>query len=439
MLQQCHGIQEAVVVAQGEEEKRLVAYYTLAASVAQKGKRIDDGVDDGVDDNTTGESGVTPEGLKAQLSEQLPVYMVPAAYVALPHIPLTVNGKVDRKALPVPDKRAFIRQTYEAPQGEIETTLATIWQSLLGVAQVGRHDNFFELGGHSLMAVQLIEQLRQHGYHLAVKSLFNQPVLAALAIVISNRPVETTIEIPANLIPEDCTHITPAMLPLVTLSQTDIDQVTATVSGGAANVQDIYPLAPLQEGILFHHLLDETGDPYVTRFIQAFTSQDELQVFTQALEAVIQRHDILRTGIVWDGLPEPVQVVWRHASLPVTMLTFGAENAETGDHTEIDDIVAALQQQFDPTRSRMNIQRAPMIEAYQAADPANNRWLLCLLFHHLCNDHTTMELLAEEVQSYLFGHLDQLPTPLPFRNFVAQARLGSDRGGANGVLPQATG
>ncbi|MEI8632753.1 hypothetical protein P4S72_13650 [Vibrio sp. PP-XX7] len=75
------------------------------------------------------------------------------------------------------------------------------------------------------------------------------------------------------LIPPDCESITPEMLPLVELTPAQIENVTRTVPDGAANVQDIYPLAPLQEGILFHHRLEQTGDPYVTRFIQAFTSQ----------------------------------------------------------------------------------------------------------------------------------------------------------------------
>ncbi|MBV6325854.1 hypothetical protein KVP70_33760, partial [Duganella sp. HSC-15S17] len=75
--------------------------------------------------------------------------------------PLTANGKLDRKALPAPDKSAVVSRAYEAPQGEIEEALAEIWQDLLGLAQIGRHDHFFEMGGHSLMAVQLVSRLRQ--------------------------------------------------------------------------------------------------------------------------------------------------------------------------------------------------------------------------------------------------------------------------------------
>src|SRR4029077_5258679 len=101
------------------------------------------------------------ETLRAHVSEALPEYMVPAAYVRLESMPLTPNGKLDRNALPVPEGEAYITRGYEAPIGEIETQLAEIWAEVLKVERVGRHDNFFELGGHSLLAITLIERMRQ--------------------------------------------------------------------------------------------------------------------------------------------------------------------------------------------------------------------------------------------------------------------------------------
>ena len=107
--------------------------------------------------------------------------MVPAAYVGLETFPLTPNGKVDRKALPVPGGDAYSSRGYEAPRGEIEEGLARLWAELLKVDRVGRHDNFFELGGHSLMAVRLVERMRQDGLQTDVRALFTTSTLAELA------------------------------------------------------------------------------------------------------------------------------------------------------------------------------------------------------------------------------------------------------------------
>ncbi|PPU79102.1 phosphopantetheine-binding protein, partial [Xanthomonas sacchari] len=98
--------------------------------------------------------------LRDALSQALPEYMVPSAFVMLESLPLTPNGKLDRQALPVPDRAALASSDYMPPVGEIEQSLATIWQELLGLERVGRQDHFFELGGHSLLAVRLVTRVR---------------------------------------------------------------------------------------------------------------------------------------------------------------------------------------------------------------------------------------------------------------------------------------
>ena len=385
------GLREAVVVVREDrsDDKRLAAYFT-------------------------GEKDVSAATLRAHLASALPEYMVPAAYVQLDALPLTPNGKLDRRALPAPEDDAFGKRAYEEPQGQIETAIAAIWAELLHIERIGRHDNFFKLGGHSLLAISLVERLRRQGWHAEVRGLFTQPTPAGLAAIVDSGRAE--IEVPPNRIAADCARITPELLPLIKLSQLEIDSIVATVPGGASNIQDIYPLAPLQEGLLFHYLLGTKGDPYLLPSLLAFDSRERLDQFLAAFQAVVDRHDILRTAILWEGLPEPVQLVWRKARLPVEEIAF-----------EGDDIAQQLRDRFDRRRNRIDVRVAPLLRAHVAWDGAGDRWLLLLLSHHLAIDHTTLQLIGCEMRAHLAGEIDRLAAPLPFRNFVAEARRGVSR------------
>ncbi|WP_122377278.1 amino acid adenylation domain-containing protein, partial [Pseudomonas caricapapayae] len=118
------------------------------------------------------------ETLKTELRANLPEYMVPTHFIVLDKMPLTANGKLDRKALPAPDA-SQLQATYIAPQGELEQQLAAIWADVLSVERVGRSDSFFELGGHSLLAVQMLVRVREQLQHeVSLKDVFEQPSLA---------------------------------------------------------------------------------------------------------------------------------------------------------------------------------------------------------------------------------------------------------------------
>ncbi|WP_122859716.1 non-ribosomal peptide synthetase, partial [Pseudomonas viridiflava] len=341
------------------------------------------------------------EALRAHVMAQLPDYMVPTAYVALSALPLSLNGKLDRAALPEPDASAVLSRHYEAPLCETEALLAELWAELLNVARVGRQDHFFELGGHSLLAVTLIARMRKLGMSADIRVLFAQPTLAALASAVGT---DNALQIPANRIDADCRYITPDLLPLVQLDQEAIDRIVAHVPGGAANVQDIYPAGPLQAGILYHHLAAGDSDPYLLQPRFTFADETRLDAFCGALQQVIERHEILRTALFWEGLQAPVQVVWRKATLRV-------------DAVELQDLDDA---------PRMDLTQAPLLHLVHAHDPATGLIAAALRFHHVVMDHVALDVLGQELQSILLGDHAQLAEPVPYRNYIAQVLQGPD-------------
>ena len=295
----------------------------------------------------------------------------------------------------------------------METALAQIWADALKLDRVGRHDNFFELGGHSLLAVTVIERMKRADLQADVRALFTAPTLMALAAAVGGD--SDTVAVPPNLIPSSCTAITPAMLSMVNLSQEEIDRLVSKVPGGAANVQDIYPMAPLQEGILFHHVLETNGDVYLSATLLSADRRERLSRYIEAFQQVIRRHDILRTAVAWEGLAHPVQVVWRHAPLMVEEVKLDPADG---------DIAEQLCSHFDPRHYRLDIRQAPVMRLFFAEDSPNGRWVVLEMMHHLMGDLETLAVMHEEIQAHLSGQSQNLPQPFQFRNFVAQARLG---------------
>ena len=293
--------------------------------------------------------------------------------------------------------------------------LAGIWQELLGLERVGRNDSFFDLGGHSLLIVSMVERLRQAGLKAEIRQVFQAGSLAALAAEISEQEVDTW-EAPANLIPQDCTHITPDMLPLVELDQAQIDRIAETVPGGMANIQDIYPLAPLQEGVLFYHRFHRENDPYVLSVTALFTSRQQFERFALVLNRVVARHDVLRTAILWEGLPQAVQVVYRHAELATESL----------DIAERGDALQSIKAYLDDAPLSMDLSRPPLLSLRPVhvagrAENGDGQRHAVLMFHHVIADHVSLDVMMQEVVQILEGEEDALPVPMPYRGFVAHS------------------
>jgi amino acid adenylation domain-containing protein len=357
--------------------------------------------------------------LRESLRRRLPPYMVPSAFVVLDGLPLTANGKLDRDALPVPELQAYSSAEYEAPRGEIEETLAGIWRDLLRAERIGRNDNFFELGGHSLLIVRMIDRLHRMSLFADVRQVYESRTLAALASTLETE-VSEPVAVRPNLIPPDCDAITPEMLPLVELEPEQIEQIVREVPGGAVNVQDIYPLTPLQEGILFHHSLSEKGDTYVSTTLFELRSRAQLDAFVRALQRVIDRHDVLRTAVLWQRLPKPMQVVWRQATL----------RAEEVQPTPERGPIEELKERMKPAYQRLELGEPPLMRLQIASDSQGPQCYALLQLHHLISDRVSLEIMLSEVMAYVQGHSEELPESVPYRNHVAQTLTHARQEGA---------
>ncbi|WP_371798033.1 non-ribosomal peptide synthase/polyketide synthase [Streptomyces albidoflavus] len=344
----------------------------------------------------------------------LPAHMVPSVCVPLERLPLTSNGKLDRAALPAPDRESATGGG-RGPATTREETLCTAFADVLDLPSVGVDDDFFALGGHSMLAVRLLDRLRAEGVRVDMRTLFTAPTPARLAAAAGAEPVW----VPEGTVPPDATRLTPDMVPLAGLTEDELRTVTDTLPDGVAGVADVYPLGPLQEGLFFHHRLHagsdtadgtDGGDPYVVRYVLAFDTPQALDSFLAALVQVIERHDVLRTSLAWRGLPHPVQIVHRHAALPVTETDLGEGP---------DPVERLLAHDDEP----LDLSRAPLMDARTATEPGTGRRLLALRMHHITQDHTTLDLVLREATAVLAGRGGTLPAPRPYRDFVGRALL----------------
>ncbi|RKF33337.1 hypothetical protein BCY88_38555 [Paraburkholderia fungorum] len=349
-------VREAVVVAhEGAGGKRLVGYVSADA-------------------NTTFDT----TALREALAQALPEHMVPSTVIVLDTLPLSPNGKVDRKALPAPEQSTTANQVAqnEAPEGAVETTLAAIWQEVLGVEQVGRHANFFELGGDSIIAMQVSARIRATlDNAFALRALFTNPTLAALAPHIGGVSGKVSAYAsPIEKLPRTgALPLSPAQRRLwiaARLATHDAASynVTATVkldgALSAAHVQTAFAMLTARHETLRASYPDRDGQPYVS--IAAYQVADFVSRDLSALDDDAQRAAL-------DELAK----------------------------TRVDS-------PFDVTRGPL--MRATLIQL------APQRHRLMLSLHHLICDGWSMGVLVDEFSRFYraaqSGVNDALPAPL---------------------------
>ena len=373
-----HPVVGAVVVVAREDrpgEKRLVAY-----AVAR------------------GEAVPEPADLSAFLGRTLPEYMVPSAFVWLPSLPLTPSGKLDRRALPVPEIEEG--RDYVAPRTALEETLAAVWSEVLGVERVGIHDSFFALGGDSINSLRVRALAQRRGIGFALPQLFQHPTVEGLAAVLASEgPLSEPVQRTA---------------PFELVSEADLKLLPE-------GLEDAYPLTALQMGMLFYSELDAASATYHNVFSYHLRAPLEPGELSAALAGLLSRHAVLRTGFDLKSFSEPLQMVHPpSAPLPVPM-----EMADLTHLGEVEQETAVAQWLAAERREPFDWTRPPLLRL-QVHRRGAGSFQITLSFHHAILDGWSVStLLSELLRDYLqrVGVLAWNPEPAApkalMRDYVA--------------------
>ncbi|MEG1039167.1 MAG: amino acid adenylation domain-containing protein [Pseudomonas sp.] len=327
--------------------------------------------------------GYSLDALKAALAERLPEHMQPAQLIELEAMPVTANGKLDRRRLPVPQVRS---QQGSAPRTALEASLLAIWQALFERQDIGIDDDFFELGGDSIVSIQAVGLARKLGLAITPKQVFSHPTIAALAQVAGQAEAE------------------PAPAPALASVTLDSAQLQS-LGLSAEQVEDAYPLSPMQQGMLFHSLQDDDDGLYVNQIEVGVVGADP-QRMQAAWQAVAAQHAILRTAFLWEGEKEPLQVVLRDAPTLLKLL----------DWRERDDTAQALRELADSERaSGFSLGRAPLLRVLLVRTDAA-RYRLIWTYHHILMDGWSVSRLIGDVLRHYSG--EALPPVAEYRHYI---------------------
>jgi amino acid adenylation domain-containing protein/non-ribosomal peptide synthase protein (TIGR01720 family) len=347
--------------------------------------------------------------LRGFLAERLPAPMIPAAFVPLDVLPLTANGKLDRRALPDPDHQRDEETPYAAPRTPIEEALAGIWCQVLGVDRVGIDDHFFSLGGDSIRTLQVLILAQKRGLAVAPQELFQRPTIRALAERVSL--VEGEGETVA------------ASAPFSLLAPAD----RARLPQG---IEDAYPLASLQAGMLFHSELDPESAVYHDQHsfhVQASFSAERMR---EAVDQISLLHPVLRTSFDLASYSESLQLVHSGVRLPVEVYDLRQVPAEEQEAAVAEWLSQERLRAFDWTRP-------PLVELHvHVRDEGSFQFTMS--FHHAVLDGwSAASLLTELFRRYATLLRGEEPPPdvslaVTYRDFVALERAAAASAEARG-------
>ncbi|MFF7023207.1 amino acid adenylation domain-containing protein [Streptomyces klenkii] len=334
--------------------------------------------------------------LRGQLADQLPESMIPARFVRLDRLPLSPNGKLDRRLLPAPG--AVDAETPgAAPRTPEERALAAVWAEVLGVERVGAHDNYYALGGDSLLMLRVRALAERQGLRFALDELMRHPTVAGLAAHVTRQghragPGRTSAPAPED----DGTALPPfALVP-------DVDRARLQ------DAEDAFPMSRLQIGLVYHSRREEHSAVYHDVFRYRLATAWDEERFRHAFDRLTARHPVLRSSFDLGGFSEPLQIV--HPSAPG-----GLDVADLRGSTP-EAAEAAIGAHVEERRyHRYDFEQAPLyLFRAHVRDEAVE---LVFSFHHaLLDGGSVANLLRELLQDYqhaLGAAIGPVPDALP--------------------------
>ncbi|WP_240337509.1 condensation domain-containing protein, partial [Pseudomonas syringae] len=352
-LAEVAGVRESLVVIREDSggTPKLIAYFVEYATRDESGPAL------------------TPRALRQQLQLNLPEYMIPAAFVRMAALPLSANGKLDRRALPEPDADAFDQHDFEAADGPLETAIAAIWADVLGVAQVGRHDDFFALGGHSLLVMRVLAQVRQQlNLEVSPSVFFAAPVLRQFAERLGNTQDNARV----------------AIKPV---------QRSGALPLSFAQ-QRLWFLAQLEGGSAAYHI------PAGLR-LRGNLDQASLQ---RALDRIVARHEALRTTFVQEqGQPAEQRISAAETGFRLQLQVLAGQ-------TDAEDKLLAIAAQ--EASEHFDLVNGPLVRG-RLVRMADDDHVLLVTMHHIVSDGWSTGVLNRELGALYDAFRQGADDPLP--------------------------
>ncbi|HEY0605659.1 MAG TPA: amino acid adenylation domain-containing protein, partial [Herpetosiphonaceae bacterium] len=399
-------VQAAVVVAREDEtgDKRLVAY--VVENLEPRTKNLEPGCPLGAEQENKGTKdqkvtltplacrsgrGAGGEGLasslRQHLGQHLPAHMIPSIFVPLDALPLTTGGKIDRRALPVPEQTKAPASGGIAPRTAVEQRLAAIWSEVLGREQIGVEDSFFEIGGHSLLATRIISRLRDaFAIELPLRKFFERPTIAGLAQAI-----------------ETAQQVTPAA---------PADSIVVLPRG--EHSPSIFPAAFAQRRLWFLDQWEPGSSAYHLPVALRLAGALDTRALEASLNALTARHETLRTTFAHGADSQPVQQIHTPVAWPLPLVDLRALPPAVQPETLKAEIAAFTRQPFDLTSGPLL--RARLLRLHSADN--HDQHLLLLNVHHIVVDGWSLDVLLRELAALYnaacAGQVATLP-PLPIQ------------------------